>query len=98
MTTRQLIYEDDRTKVYEVLDDGGQVIGTDTETEPTTDEQAHDTRESNLAGAIATLRTWSDQAAATNVTQGNAVATLQTVVTRLGVFFDRFADLLENRR
>lgn len=62
------------------------------------DQEARQGRETNLSGAISTLRTWSDQAASTNVTQGNAVATLQTVVTRLGVFFDRFADLLENRQ
>lgn len=48
-------------------------------------------------GAVATLRTWATQAQGTTVTQGNAVATLQTVVNRLGVFFDRFADLLEGQ-
>lgn len=48
-----------------------------------------------LADEIATLRAWAAQAENTTVTQGNAVATLQTVVDRLGVFFDRFADLLE---
>jgi pyridoxine/pyridoxamine 5'-phosphate oxidase len=52
----------------------------------------------NLSQAITTLRQWSDQAETTTVTNGNAVATLQTVVTRLGVFFDRFADLLEVQR
>lgn len=52
----------------------------------------------NLSAAIATLRQWSDQAEATTVTSGNAVATLQTVVNRLGIFFDRFADLLEVQR
>ena len=54
-------------------------------------------KRTNLSGSIATLRTWADQAAGTTVTSGNAVATLQTVVTRLGVFFDHFADLLETQ-
>jgi hypothetical protein len=49
----------------------------------------------NLSNAVATLRVWADQAETTTVTSGNAVATLQTVVSRLGVFFDNFADLLE---
>jgi hypothetical protein len=52
----------------------------------------------NLSQAIATLRQWSDQAETTTVTNGNAVQTLQLVVNRLGVFFDRFADLLEVQR
>ena len=46
--------------------------------------------------AVATLRQWADDAEAVTVTSGNAVATLQTVVDRLGVFFDRFADLIES--
>lgn len=29
------------------------------------------------------------------VTSGNAVQTLQVTVDRLGIFFDRFADMLE---
>ena len=48
-----------------------------------------------VSNAVATLRTWSDQAESTVVTSGNAVATLQTMVDRLGVFFDRFADKVE---
>lgn len=48
-----------------------------------------------LANAIATLRSWSDQAESTTVTSGNAVQTLQVTVNRLGIFFDRFADMLE---
>lgn len=55
------------------------------------------TRQVNVEQAVATLRQWADQAAATTVTNGNAVNTLQTVVNRLGVFFDRFADLVENQ-
>ena len=54
-----------------------------------------ETRRLNVEQAVSTLRTWSDQAESTTVTQGNAVATVQTMVDRLGVFFDRFADLVE---
>jgi len=50
-----------------------------------------------LDSAIATLRLWADQAETTVVTTANIVAVTQTVVTRLGVFFDRFADLLEKQ-
>jgi hypothetical protein len=54
-------------------------------------------RDQQLATAIDTLRQWADQAESTTVTSGNAVVTLGTVVQRLGVFFDRFADLLERQ-
>lgn len=50
-----------------------------------------------LEQAIPTLRQWADDAAATTATSTNAVNVLNVVVDRLGVFFDRFADLLENR-
>lgn len=49
----------------------------------------------NLANALATLRTWSTQAATTTVTTNNVVAISQTTITRLGIFFGNFADLLE---
>lgn len=55
-------------------------------------------RETDLAGSIATLRQWADDARGTTVTQINAVTVLGTVVNRLGTFFDRFADLLEQRQ
>lgn len=58
---------------------------------------AYDERETSLVNAITTLREWADDAESTTVTSGNAVAVLNTVVDRLGIFFDRFADLLENR-
>jgi len=48
----------------------------------------------NLSGAVVTLRQWATDAQAVTVTAGNAVQTLQIVVGRLGIFFDRFADLL----
>jgi len=51
-----------------------------------------------VENAVATLRQWADDAEATTVTGGNAVATLNTAVRRLGVFFDRFADLIESRQ
>ena len=50
-----------------------------------------------LQQQIATLRAWADEAATTKVTSANAVNTLQVVVTRLGLFFDRFADLIEQQ-
>lgn len=48
--------------------------------------------------AVATMRQWASDARGTTVTSGNAVATLQVVVARLGTFFDRFADLVESQR
>ena len=59
------------------------------------DQADRDTKRGNYQGAVTTLRTWSDQAETTTVTSGNAVATLQTMVDRSGVFYDRFADLIE---
>ena len=52
----------------------------------------------NVSQAVTALRQWASDAQSTTVTSGNAVATLQTVVDRLGIFFDRFADLIESRR
>lgn len=51
-----------------------------------------------VANAIPTLRQWAIDARAVTVTSGNAVQTLQVVVTRLATFFDRFADLLQAQR
>lgn len=51
----------------------------------------------NLTSAIGTLRQWSEDAGNMAVTSGNVVATTQIVVNRLSVFFDRFADLLEQQ-
>jgi hypothetical protein len=58
---------------------------------------AEATRAAGLEQSIDTLRTWAAQARGTTVTTANHLATTQTVVTRLGTFFDRFADLLENQ-
>lgn len=57
------------------------------------------TKRGNLnAQAIAALRQWADDAESTTATSGNAVAVLNTVLDRLAIFFDRFADLLEAQR
>ena len=52
-------------------------------------------RNDRIRAALPVLRQWASDARATTVTSGNAVATLQVVVNRLGTFFDNFADLLE---
>ena len=57
-----------------------------------------DTHNTALNGAIPTLRQWATDAAAVTVTTGNNTAVTQTMVDRLAIFFDRFADLLEERR
>lgn len=69
-----------------------------TERPKTADELKNEAREqkrTTVGNAVATLRQWADDAEATTATSGNAVAVLNTVVDRLGVFFDRFADLIE---
>jgi hypothetical protein len=58
----------------------------------------YEARALNLNQAIPTLREWAADAEATTATSGNAVQVLNVVLDRLGVFFDRFADLLENQR
>lgn len=50
-----------------------------------------------LTQAVPTLRQWAADAEATTATNTNAVQVLNVVIDRLGVFFDRFADLLENQ-
>jgi len=71
---------------------------TQAELDAIADNADRTTKRLNVSNAVATLRTWATQAGNTTVTQGNAVATLQTVVDRLGIFFDRFADLIEGQR
>lgn len=61
------------------------------------DELARRGKLQAVGTSIATLRTWAADAQGTTVTSGNAVATLQVVVNRLGTFFDRFADLIEGQ-
>jgi hypothetical protein len=54
-------------------------------------------REVALKNAIATLRQWSQDAAnAPTATNGNILNQFETVKDRLGIFMDRFADLLES--
>jgi hypothetical protein len=62
------------------------------------EQQALNTKLVNLETAIATLRQWALDAQGVTVTSGNAVAVLQQVVDRSGVFYDKFADLLETQR
>ena len=62
------------------------------------DSDDRDTKGTNVSQAVTTLRQWAVDAAGTTVTTGNQVTVLQQVVNRLGVFFDRFADLIESKR
>ena len=50
-----------------------------------------------LKQAVPTLRQWADDAESTTVTPNNNIAVLNTVLDRLAIFFDRFADLLETQ-
>lgn len=61
-------------------------------------EEAKAAAKALLEQSIPTMRQWASDARGTTVTSGNAVATLQVVVNRLGTFFDKFADLLELRK
>lgn len=70
---------------------------TQSELDAEAEREARQERDTTLEGAISTLQQWADDAAGTTVTSDNAVQVLGVVVDRLGVFFDRFADLLENR-
>ena len=56
-----------------------------------------DQKRTNVEQAVDTLRSWAEDARSTNVTNGNNNTVTQVVVDRLGVFFDRFADLIESR-
>ena len=62
------------------------------------DTDDREQKATNVSQAVTSLRQWATDAQNITVTTGNAVATLQTVVDRLGVFFDRFADLIESKR
>jgi hypothetical protein len=56
-----------------------------------------DQKRTNVEQAVTALRSWAEDAQNTTVTTGNHETVTQTVVDRLGVFFDRFADLIETR-
>lgn len=58
-------------------------------------ESARDTKRTNVRNAVATLRQWAVDAQGTNVNSGNNNSVTQTMVDRTGVFFDRFADMIE---
>jgi len=60
--------------------------------------EARQAKATAVDNAVVTLRTWATQAASTVVTNGNNTQVTQTLVDRLGVFFDRFADLVESRQ
>lgn len=62
------------------------------------DAADREAKRTSVAGAVSVLRGWADDAQSTTVTSGNAVQVLNLVVDRLGVFFDRFADLVEAQR
>ena len=68
---------------------------TQAEIDAAADQADRDTKRGNYQGAVATLRTWSEQAETTTVTSGNAVATLQQMVDRSGIMWARLADLIE---
>lgn len=88
--TDRLVYSDSTRRVYVTAEQVGQTSPQATRTEWA------DPTVAQLTNAVAVLRQWAADADAVTVTSGNAVATLATVVDRLGVFFDRFADLLED--
>ena len=107
---RNTIRHPDRVQVEEVHDDGRLVIddgGTVTETtaDPDTlarliDQHQARQRRQRLDQAAATLRSWAEDARGVNVapmTVAQHKQVTQTMVDRLGVFFDRFADLLDER-
>lgn len=59
--------------------------------------EASEERRTDLRQAISTLRDWAEQAQGTTVTNGNNTAVTQVLVDRLGIFFARFADLLDEQ-
>ena len=56
---------------------------------------ALDAKRAALAEAIPSLRQWAQDVSKVTVSSANAVATLDTTLKKLAVFFDEFADLLE---
>lgn len=62
------------------------------------DEADREAKRTEVGRAVATLRQWAQDARDTTVTATNIVAVTNVVVDRLGVFFDRFADLIEAQR
>ena len=62
------------------------------------DDTDRETKRTNVGGAVATLRQWAADAAGTTVNNGNNTQVTQVLVNRLGIFFDRFADMIEAQR
>ncbi len=62
------------------------------------DAEDREQKGTNVSQAVTTLRQWASDAAGTTVNNGNNTTVTQQVVDRLGVFFDRFADLIESKR
>lgn len=51
--------------------------------------------QSDMSGAVSTLRTWAAETGTVVVTSENVVPVLQSTVDRLAVLLDRVADLIE---
>ncbi len=62
------------------------------------DQEDREQKGTNVSQAVTTLRQWASDAAGTTVTNGNNKVVTQQMVNRLGIFFDRFADLIESKR
>ena len=62
------------------------------------DNDDRETKRTTVGNSVDTLRQWALDAQSTSVTNGNNNNVTQTMVDRLGVFFDRFADLIEAQR
>ncbi len=62
------------------------------------DAEDREQKGANVSQAVSTLRQWAIDAAGTSVNNGNNTNVTQQVVDRLGIFFDRFADLIESKR
>jgi hypothetical protein len=60
----------------------------------TADAADRTAKRTSVGQSVATLRQWATEARATTVTNTNDAAVTQTMVNRLAVFFDRFADLI----
>ena len=86
----RLIYSDTHKRIYVVtegIDDTPQVER----------YEWTDPKDDRLAKAVDVLNGWADQMDDYEVTQGNAVQTVQRLVDRSAVFYRHFADLLDKR-
>lgn len=83
-----------RTDKNQTWDADGNLVSEETVEVDITEEVASAGRRTDLRQAVTVLRTWSNMADAHVVTNNNAVATVQAINDRFGVFCGRFADLL----